>query len=67
MMDSRRKQLIEEFDEANIKLLMDEYESIEGVRLWHEYLNALENQQIPEISQALDRRCKQLIYDKFMG
>ena len=66
MMDSRRKQLIQEFDEANIKLLMDEYEVIEGMRLWREYLNALENQQFPEMSQTLDLRCKQLICAKFM-
>lgn len=65
MIDSRRIQLIEEFEEASLKLLMDEYEVLEGHRLWSEYLAALEQKQMPEISQKLDIRCKKLICAKF--
>lgn len=65
MMDLQRKRLIEEFDEATLKLLMDEYEVIEGMRLWSEYLVALESKKCPEIPDELDIQCKKLICARF--
>lgn len=64
MMDLRRKQLIEEFDEVFLKILMDEYEVVEGIRLWSEYLAALESEKCPEIPYELDTLCRQLIRSK---
>lgn len=62
MEDKHRKQLLEEYEEAALRLWMDEYTEMEGERLWKEYQEAEENGEVPEIPGELDKKCKQLIH-----
>lgn len=62
MEDKHRQQLLKEYEEAALKLWMDEYAELEGERLWKEYQEAEENGEVPEIPEELDKKCKQLIH-----
>ena len=62
MEDKHRQQLLEEYEEAALKLWMDEYAELEGERLWKEYQEAEENGEVPEIPEELDKKCKRLIH-----
>lgn len=62
MEDKHRQQLLEEYEEAALKLWMDEYAELEGERLWEEYQEAEKNGEVPEIPEELDKKCKQLIH-----
>lgn len=65
MEDKHRQQLLEEYEEAALKLWMDEYAEVEGERLWEEYQEAEANGEVPEIPLMLDNKCKQIIYSSF--
>ena len=65
MEDKHRQQLVEEYEEVTLKLWMDEYAEREGERLWQEYQEANERGEVPEISEELDKKCKDLIYSSF--
>lgn len=62
MEDKHRQQLLEEYEEAALRLWMDEYAELEGERLWKEYQEAEGNGEVPEIPEELDKKCKQLIH-----
>ena len=65
MIDKRREQLIEEFEEATIMLLMDEYAEAEGEALWHEYEKSVEAGEVPDVPEALDKKCRKIIDSSF--
>lgn len=65
MNDEHRQRLVDEYEEAAMKLLMDEYAEAEGKRLWQEFVQAEENGNVSDISEELDNKCKQLIQDSF--
>lgn len=61
MNEVQKGQLIDENDEATLKLFMEKYEEFEGTLLWKEYQMALDNNEIAEMPTTLDIRCKELI------
>ena len=61
MKEERRKQLLDEFEEASLSLLMDEYAEIDGERLWLEFEEADKAGDIPDFPEDLDQKCKQII------
>lgn len=65
MRDEHRQQLVEQYEEAAISLLMDEYAEADGARLLQEYETAVQNKDLPEIPAELDAKCKQLIDQSF--
>lgn len=65
MEDKHRQKLLEEYEEATLKLWMDEYSELEGERLWQEFQEAEASGEIPEIPEELDKACKQLIHSSF--
>lgn len=65
MMDQRRQQLIEQYEDAALSLLMDEYANEEGERLLKEFEEAKKNGDLPEMSAELDAKCRKLIDQTF--
>lgn len=61
MKDTQNVQLIDEYDEVMIKLIIAKYQESEGSRLWEEYQTALHNNELDEIPEILDIRCKKII------
>ena len=61
MNDEHRQQLLDQYEEAALTLLMDEYAEADGVRLWKEFENAQRNGEVPEIPAELDAHCQKLI------
>lgn len=65
MSDERRKDLIDEYEEAALKLLMDEYAEADGERLMREYEEAEEKGQVDDIPEDLDKKCRHIIQESF--
>lgn len=65
MIDKRRERLIEEYEEAAIRLLMDEYAEIEGEALWQEFEKAVADGEVPDVPKDLDEKCRKLIDSSF--
>ena len=65
MKDEHRQQLLDQYEEAALMLLMDEYAEADGARLWKEFEEAEKNGEIPEIPAELDARCRQLIQTSY--
>lgn len=65
MRDEHRQQLVEQYEEAAISLLMDEYAEADGARLLQEYETAVQNKDLPEIPAELDEKCRKLIEKSF--
>ena len=65
MRDEHRQQLVEQYEEAAISLLMDEYAEADGARLLQEYEAAVRNKDLPEIPVDLDEKCRKLIEKSF--
>lgn len=61
MNEVQKEQLIDEYDEATLKLFMEKYEEFEGTLLWNEYQMALDNNETAEMPATLDIRCRELI------
>lgn len=61
MNEVQKEQLIDEYDEATLKLFMEKYEEYEGAFLWNEYQAARRNNELLELPVALDTRCKEII------
>lgn len=57
----QKGQLIDEYDEATLKLFMEKYEELEGSLIWNEYQKAQDNNETTEMPDTLDIRCKELI------
>ena len=61
MNDTRREQLLDQYEDAALELLMDEYAEADGERLWNEFLTAEKNGNVAPIPKDLDLKCKQII------
>ena len=61
MDDQRRKQLMEQYDDAILSLLMDEYAECEGRLLLQAYEDAKKGGTLEALPPELDRKCMQLI------
>lgn len=61
MHDERRKQLLEQYEDAAMALLMDEYAEEEGARLLREFEAVELNGEFPSIPTDLDEKCRKLI------
>lgn len=65
-MDSKYKQeLLEEYKEAAMKLLMAEYAEADGARLLHQFEETEKNGQLPNVPADLDAKCRKLIHNSF--
>lgn len=65
MNDEYRKQLIEQYEDAALALLMDEYAETDGERLQRDFEAAEQAGAVPDVPDALDRKCRQLIQNSF--
>lgn len=65
MYDERRQQLMEQYEEAAISLLMDELAEAEGGELLREFEEASRDGTQVNIPEALDAKCQQLIEKTF--
>lgn len=65
MNELQKKQLIDEYDEAVVKLFMRKYEETEGSLIWNKYQTALLNNELAEMPTTLDIRCKKIILAYF--
>lgn len=65
MNDEYRKQLIEQYEDAALSLLMDEYAEADGERLQRDFEAAEQAGAVPDVPDALDRKCRQLIQNSF--
>lgn len=65
MSDERRKDLIDEYEEAALKLLLDEYAEVDGERLMQEYEEAEKNGQVEDVPEDLDKKCRHIIQESF--
>lgn len=61
MNEVQKAQLIDEYDEATLRLFMEKYKDAEDLFLWNEYQIALCAYDLPKIPTTLDVRCKELI------
>lgn len=61
MNEVQKEQLIDEYDEATLKLFMEKYEEFEGTLLWNEYQTALRANELAPMPTELDVRCKDII------
>lgn len=65
MNDKRREQLMDEYEEAALKLLMDEYAEIDGERLLREYEEAEKEGIVSDVPEDLDQKCRAIIRKNF--
>lgn len=65
MHDERRQQLMEQYEEAAISLLMDKLAEAEGAGLLREFEEASQNGTAMEIPAELDAKCRKLIEETF--
>lgn len=65
MDNKHRQELLEQYEEAAMMLLMDEYAEADGARLLYQFEEAEKNGQVPEIPADLDEKCRKLIQDSF--
>ena len=65
MGSNQRQQLMEQYEDAALALLMDEYAEEEGARLLQEFEELGQNGASPEIPAELDAKCRQLINSAF--
>lgn len=66
MEDQRKQQLVEQYEDLALALLMDDYANEEGERLLREFEAAQQDGDLPEIPAELDRKCRKLINDAFV-
>lgn len=65
MDNQRRQQLVEQYEEIALSLLMDDYANEEGARLMKEFEEAQKNGEISEMPAELDEKCRKLIVKTF--
>lgn len=61
MDDNRRKQLLEQYEDVALSLLMDDYANDAGKCLLQEFEDAQKNGDLGAIPPELDKKCRQLI------
>lgn len=65
MNDQRRRQLVEQYEDIALSLLMDDYAAEEGAKLLKEFEAAEKNGELPEFPDDLDEKCRKLIDKSF--
>ena len=60
-MDNRTGELLEQYEDALMALLMDEYAEANGAQLLEEYEKAERNGAISDVPEKLDKKCMDLI------
>lgn len=65
MNDQHRQQLVRQYEEIALTLLMDDYASEEGAKLLKEFEVAEKNGELPEFPDDLDEKCRKLIDKSF--
>lgn len=65
MNDQRRQQLVEQYEDIALSLLMDDYADEDGARLLQEFEAAAKNGDLPELPDELDEKCRKLIDESF--
>ncbi len=61
MADVRKQELIEQYEEAALALLMEEYAEAQGELLWREYEEAVAQGKTEAMPQALKDKCQRLL------
>lgn len=61
MADVRKQELIEQYEEAALALLMEEYAEAQGELLWREYEEAAAQGKTEAMPQALKDKCQRLL------
>lgn len=62
MDDKRINELQDQYEDALMALLMNEYAELNGARLLEEYEEAERSGAISEVPEALDRKCRDMIH-----
>ena len=65
MNDQHRQQLVEQYEDIALSLLMDDYAAEEGAKLLKEFEVAEKNGELPEFPDDLDENCRKLIDKSF--
>lgn len=65
MIDKRKQELLDQYDDATFALLMDEYAEEEGANLLAEFENAMAEGDVPEVPDSLDQKCRQIIHQNY--
>lgn len=65
MSDQRKQQLVEQYEDLALSMLMEDYAQAEGERLLREFEEAERNGELPEMPEELDRKCRNLIETSF--
>ena len=65
MSDQRKQQLVEQYEDLALSMLMEDYAHAEGERLLREFEEAERNGELPEMPEELDRKCRNLIETSF--
>ena len=65
MADTRKQELIEQYEEAALALIMEEYAEAQGELLWKEYEEAAAQGKTEAMPQALGDQCRQLIHKAY--
>ena len=65
MANERKEKILDEYEDATLKLLMDEYAEADGERLWREFQEAEEKGEVRDVPEELDKKCQKIIKDSF--
>lgn len=65
MSDQRKQQLVEQYEDLALSMLMEDYAEAEGERLLREFEEAERNGELPQMPEDLDRKCRNLIETSF--
>lgn len=65
MIEKRKQELQDRYDDAAFALLMDEYAEEEGARLLAEFEKAISEGDVPEVPESLDQKCRQIIHQNY--
>ena len=65
MSENKKLELLDQYDDVTVALLMDEYAEEEGARLRKEFEEAQAAGEVSDTSDALDEKCLQMIHRDF--
>lgn len=61
MGDERKDKLLQQYEEAALALMLEEYADAEGQRIWEEYEAACAQGEMETMPEALTAKCRQMI------
>lgn len=65
MDDHRKQQLVEQYEDLALSLLMEDYADEEGERLLQDFKAAKRSGELPELPTTLDQKCRKIIDASF--